>query len=166
VKPHPACLAVLTVGLVACGARVTVGFLDGEPSPAEALDLADAGDVMTFVPADAGLDALPRVEPPSPGCTNKVCGALCTPPCERDSGSCPPPSVFHACSEDGLCLPEDPSCGPVISVADAGKQVPCVGLSCGAPCRPCREGAPGCTPASGPTVCRASGECGAPSACP
>jgi hypothetical protein len=151
----PVVVAMLV--LAACGARVTVGFVDAP----DAGGLEGEGGPPP--PPPFGGDASrPEATAPSPGCADKLCGAFCT-PCEDDASACPPASIFHVCSSMGECLPEQPGCVVIHEIDGApppATYVPCAGRACGAVCPSCAPNTPGC-PAPVFGVCLADGACGA-----
>lgn len=148
-------VALAALAFAACGARVSVGFVD----------VPDGGDL----PAETGppepqpppfaIDAARReTSAPSPGCAEKQCADFCT-PCKDDGAMCPPASVFHVCSGFGDCLPEQPRCVVIQELdAEAPSQayVPCAGRACGAACT-------SCTSCSSPIAgfCQVDGMCAA-----
>ena len=149
-------IAPLAVGaalvLAACGARVTVGFVDAP----------DAGG-LSGEPPPFAADAARR----EPGCADKGCGDFCT-PCDGDASTCAPPSVFHVCSSEGLCLPEQPGCVVIQELDGApatAAYVPCAGLACAAACTSCDPTTSTCpSPTAG--NCQGDGACAAlPASC-
>jgi len=150
--------AAASLVLAACGARLTVGFVDAP----DAGDLDEGGRPPPPFAEDAGRR---EASAPSPGCADKNCSDFCL-PCEDDAAACPPASVFHVCSSMGQCLPEQPGCIVIQELDGAlppATYVPCAGRACGAACTSCEVGTAGCSsPVTG--VCQVDGVCAAGSA--
>jgi hypothetical protein len=132
---------------LACGERVSVGFVDVP----EAGKFVEDGGPPPF--AFDAASAENRV--PSAACTNLQCGDFCE-PCDPDAATCLS-AVFHVCDIHRECVPAQPGC-PSISDSDSGLYVPCAGRTCGAPCTECDPTSADCpSPARG--VCHVRGAC-------
>lgn len=143
--------------VAACGTRVAVAFVDSPGGDPE----VDGAPPPPFTNDASRREAAA----PSPGCADKSCGEPCSPCTAGDASACPPPAVFHVCSSQGECLPEQPGC-VVIQELDgatsAPTYVPCAGRACGATCTSCDPGSAACSPSLG--VCQVDGVCAAGSA--
>lgn len=149
-------LALALAVLVGCGARISIGELEGEVADAGPTPVRsdDAGSLPDGSDQDGGAAYDP--------CEGKACGAACALCAPWDTG-CAETATPKQCDSKGACTDSVVTCE---AIDGGGAYDPCAGKACGDPCTQCPPFDPGCVEPAVLKECNAAGVCsGTPATC-